>query len=78
MTKVTIEKLGDKNRATMETYATLITRAVKKGNQGEKDEFSRKLRGYLTCMEDNEQINHQEFKVLYLFYVTSGLEYTKA
>ena len=75
MTRETIEKLGDKNRTTMETYATLITRAVKKGKQDEKDEFSRKLRGYLTCMVDNGQITEYELRVLYLFYVTSGLEY---
>lgn len=70
MTKKAIEKLSDKARAYCEEKQKIIRVQNANGNREIRNEYAKKLRGYLECLEDVGKITHKEMQTLYLFYAT--------
>ena len=68
MIKKCIEKLLNRQLKTVETYSSIIEGAVANGNKELNEEYRHKLRGYLTCLVDNEAITEMELRSLYLWY----------
>lgn len=65
-----IKKIPGECVETVNTYADLIYFAVKGGKQQMRDEYAKKLRGYLACLKDLKLIDESDMRNLNLWVCT--------
>lgn len=68
MIKKTLEKLNEKQIEALTTYSVLIERARINRLKGEFERNCGKLRGFLECLCQMEEITGTELKSLYLWF----------
>jgi hypothetical protein len=68
MIKKTLEKLNEKQIEALTTYSVLIERARKNRLKEEFERNCGKLRGFLECLCQMEEITGAELKSLYLWF----------
>lgn len=69
-TAETIKKVPAECVETINTYARLIHTATVQGKEPQKEEMSRKLRGYLTCLVDLGLLTESDLRNLYLWVIS--------
>lgn len=65
-----IEKVPAECVETINTYASLIRTAFVQGKENQREEMSRKLRGYLTCLVDLGLLTEIGHRNLYLWVIS--------
>ena len=70
MTEKALRKLPDECKNTLETISELVKRMKIDGNISVVTEYSKKLKGYLECLQDINIITQSESRCLYQYYVS--------
>lgn len=73
-TKELISSIPETHRHTIEVYSNLIAQRTIRGDADGTTEYSKMLRGYLTCMKDAGVITEAELRALYLWYRTTRVD----
>lgn len=66
MTRCALEKLNEKQIQYCTTLSVLISRDIERGVQCLVDKESKKLKGYLECLEDMKILANPEMRALYI------------
>lgn len=69
-TAETIQKIPTECVDTINTYASLIHTAFVQGKENQREEMSRKLRGYLTCLVDLGKLKEADLRNIYLWVIS--------
>lgn len=72
-----IAKITGKNKETIESFSALIAIATENNNEEVRNDYAKKLRGYLKCLFDLNMITQSELRCLYLYYFTNGDKFRK-
>lgn len=71
MTEKALRKLPEECKNTLKTISELVKRMKIEGNMPVATEYSKKLRGYLECLQDIKIISQNELRCLYQYYVSA-------
>lgn len=69
--EIPLEKVPRECLATIQGYAYLIYRAGRWGNRQIRDEYTKRLHGYLICLKDLGLIDEADMRNLYRWACTS-------
>lgn len=70
MTKKALAKIPNECKNRIENLSEMVKEMKKQGNLPVCTEYSKKLRGYLECLEDMKVITQNDVRCLYLYYVS--------
>lgn len=72
-----IAKITGKCKETIETFSALIAIATENHNEEVRNDYAKKLRGYLKCLLDLNVITQSDLRCLYAYYFTNGDKFRK-